>query len=212
MTTFSALLALYGGTPPVTGGFPSQRPVTRSFGVFFDVRLNKWVSILKTLVIWDAMALIVMCWCDILHTGLSTSTVHPHRRVFIHRTRRKKMPNIITIMRSMSYVIWGHCDTRISSETHATEISQNCICPLDFYQLSSPFENKMCQLGHCQIVQDAGDTADDYSWEHVLFERASIERRLFLELNNYELTYLRILRKRWNLSFIIFDNLFNDKF
>ena len=37
----SALLDLYEGNPPVTGGFPLQRPVTRSFGVFFDRRLNK---------------------------------------------------------------------------------------------------------------------------------------------------------------------------
>ena len=29
-------------TGPVTGEFPSQRPVTRSFAVFFDLRLNKW--------------------------------------------------------------------------------------------------------------------------------------------------------------------------
>ena len=29
------------GNPPVTGGFPSQRPVTRSFDIFFDPRLNK---------------------------------------------------------------------------------------------------------------------------------------------------------------------------
>ena len=29
------------GEPPVTGGFPSQKPVTRSFGVFFDLRPNK---------------------------------------------------------------------------------------------------------------------------------------------------------------------------
>ena len=36
-----ALLALCEGNQPVTGGFPSQRPVTRSFEVFFDVRLNK---------------------------------------------------------------------------------------------------------------------------------------------------------------------------
>ena len=28
----------------VTGGFSSQRPVTRSFDVFFDVRLNNWLS------------------------------------------------------------------------------------------------------------------------------------------------------------------------
>ena len=33
---FSALLALCVGNSPVTGEFPSQRPVTRSFDVFFD--------------------------------------------------------------------------------------------------------------------------------------------------------------------------------
>ena len=32
------------GNPPVTGGFPSQRPVTRSFDVFFDLRLFKRLS------------------------------------------------------------------------------------------------------------------------------------------------------------------------
>ena len=44
METFSAFLVLCGGNPPVTGGFPSQRPVTRSFGVFFDLSLNKRLS------------------------------------------------------------------------------------------------------------------------------------------------------------------------
>ena len=39
----SVLLALYAGNSPVTGEFPSQRPVTRSF-VFFDLRLNKRLS------------------------------------------------------------------------------------------------------------------------------------------------------------------------
>ena len=32
---------LCAGNSPVTGEFPSQRPVTRSFDVFFDLRLNK---------------------------------------------------------------------------------------------------------------------------------------------------------------------------
>ena len=41
METFSTLLALCAGNPPVTSGFPLQRPVTRSFDVFFDLRLNK---------------------------------------------------------------------------------------------------------------------------------------------------------------------------
>ena len=44
METFSALLALCEGNPPVTGGFPSQRPVTRNFDVFVDLRLNKRLS------------------------------------------------------------------------------------------------------------------------------------------------------------------------
>ena len=32
------------GNSPFPGEFPSQRPVTRSFDVFFDLRLNKWLS------------------------------------------------------------------------------------------------------------------------------------------------------------------------
>ena len=32
------------GNSPVPGEFPAQRPVTRSFDVFFDLRLNKWLS------------------------------------------------------------------------------------------------------------------------------------------------------------------------
>ena len=38
---FSALLALCAGNSPVNGEFPSQRPVTQSFDVSFDLRLNK---------------------------------------------------------------------------------------------------------------------------------------------------------------------------
>ena len=41
METFSALLAFCAGKSPVTGKFPSQRPVTRSFDVSFDLCLNK---------------------------------------------------------------------------------------------------------------------------------------------------------------------------
>ena len=44
METFSALLAICAGNLPVPGEFPTQRPVTRSFDVFFDLRLNKRLS------------------------------------------------------------------------------------------------------------------------------------------------------------------------
>ena len=39
--TLSAWLALCEGNPPVTGGFPSQRPSTAGLDVFFEVNLNK---------------------------------------------------------------------------------------------------------------------------------------------------------------------------
>ena len=41
METFSALLAIFAGNSPVPGEFPTKRPVTRCFDVFFDLRLNK---------------------------------------------------------------------------------------------------------------------------------------------------------------------------
>ena len=44
METFSALLANCAGNSPVTGEFPAQRPVTRSFDIFIDLRLNTRLS------------------------------------------------------------------------------------------------------------------------------------------------------------------------
>ena len=40
METFSVLLEVCAGNLPVTGEFPPQRPVTRSFDVFYDLRLK----------------------------------------------------------------------------------------------------------------------------------------------------------------------------
>ena len=44
METVSALLGICVGNSPVPGEFPAQRPVARSFDVFFDLRLNKRLS------------------------------------------------------------------------------------------------------------------------------------------------------------------------
>ena len=44
METFAALLAICAGNSPVPGEFLAQRPMTRSFDVFFDLRLNKRLS------------------------------------------------------------------------------------------------------------------------------------------------------------------------
>ena len=41
METVSVLMAIFAGYSPVTGEFPAERPATRSFDVFFDLRPNK---------------------------------------------------------------------------------------------------------------------------------------------------------------------------
>ena len=56
METFHMLLALCEWNSPVTGEFPSQRPVTQSFDGFFDLRLEYTIV---RLVIWDAIELIM---------------------------------------------------------------------------------------------------------------------------------------------------------
>ena len=42
--SISALLLFCAGNSPVTDLIPSQRPLMCSFDVFFDLRLNEWLS------------------------------------------------------------------------------------------------------------------------------------------------------------------------
>ena len=52
METFSALLALCTGNATVTSEFLSQRPVTQSFGVFFDLRLQPRIGLTHFDTLW----------------------------------------------------------------------------------------------------------------------------------------------------------------
>ena len=70
METFSALLALCAGNSLVTGEFPTQRSVTRSFDVFFDLRLNKWLN--KRSWVWWFETLSCSLWRHCNGKGLST--------------------------------------------------------------------------------------------------------------------------------------------
>ena len=71
METFSALLAICAVNSPVPGEFTTQRPVTRSFDVFFDLRLNKrlskqsWGWWLETLScsLWVIVMSVSLTWC-----------------------------------------------------------------------------------------------------------------------------------------------------
>ena len=53
---FCAFLELCSGNSPVTGEFSTKRPETRSFDIFFDLRMNKRLNKKSRAVIWDAIA------------------------------------------------------------------------------------------------------------------------------------------------------------
>ena len=78
METFSALLAIWAGNSPVPGEFPAQRPVTRSFDVFFDLRLNKRLSKQS----WDWWFETLSCplWRHWNEVELFLLLIHPYYR------------------------------------------------------------------------------------------------------------------------------------
>ena len=80
----SALLALCAGKSTVTGEFPAQRPVTRSFDVLFDLRLNNQLS--KQSWGWWFEAPSCLFWrhCDDYSI---TATGNEHKCVLIHLAR-----------------------------------------------------------------------------------------------------------------------------
>ena len=65
MEAFSASLVLCNGNPPMTGGFPSERPVTQSFDVFFDLRLNKRLSKHSRRWWFEAPSTSLLCHCNV---------------------------------------------------------------------------------------------------------------------------------------------------
>ena len=81
MEAFSALLVLCAGNSPITGEYPSQRPVTRSFDVYFYLRLNKRLS--KQSWVWWFETPLRSLWC---HCNDYTANGPGNRRVGVHVT------------------------------------------------------------------------------------------------------------------------------
>ena len=82
METFSALLALCAGNSSVTGEFPAQRPVTRNFGVLFDLRLDKRLS--KESWVWCLGRPSRLSW---RHCNVLTCDDDTHREPFLGHRR-----------------------------------------------------------------------------------------------------------------------------
>ena len=77
METFSALLVLCAGNSTVTGEFPAQSPVTRSFGVFFDLRLNKRLSKQSWGWWFETLSRRLWCHCNVFSHTSTLNIISP---------------------------------------------------------------------------------------------------------------------------------------
>ena len=66
METFSASLAICAGNSPVAREFPTQRPLTRSFDVFFDLRLNKRLNKQSWGWLFETLSRPFWCHCNVI--------------------------------------------------------------------------------------------------------------------------------------------------
>ena len=110
---FCALLALCAGNSSVSGEFPSQRPLTRSFGVFFDLRLNKRLS--KQSWGWWFETPSHRLW---RHCNVNASSTGPFRKNFnetcfkIQYISYRKM-HVKSCMQNGRHVVWARCANEI---------------------------------------------------------------------------------------------------
>ena len=75
METFSTLLAFCAGNSPVTGEFSAQRPVMRSFDVFFDLSLNQLLSQQWRRRWFEMPSLSLWCHCNGVMVGSGSVAV-----------------------------------------------------------------------------------------------------------------------------------------
>ena len=83
METFSTLLALCAGNSPVTGEFPSQRPVMQNFVVFFELRLNTRLSKQSGHRWFETQSHSLWCHCNGCVVKMLTDRVHVVRIISI---------------------------------------------------------------------------------------------------------------------------------
>ena len=126
MKLFSALLAICAGNSPIAGEFPRQRPVTRSFDVFFDLRLNNRLS--KQSWGWWFETLSRPLWrhCNAL-TSQVDSWMHFHVGCACNKTGISQMSNTAWFIPRHLFCIgelWQEC-------LHHNDVTSNgswCMC------------------------------------------------------------------------------------
>ena len=110
METFSALLAICAGNSPVSGEFPTQRPVTRSCDVFFDLRLNKGLS--KQSGGWWFETLSRPLWrhCNVAHQ------IYVYKKMFPIHPQWQTQWSLLTVL--YDFVIFSYmCTPKMCAQT-----------------------------------------------------------------------------------------------
>ena len=131
METFSALLVLCAGN---TGEFPSQRPVTRSFDLFFDLSLNKRLSEQSRRRWFEMPSYPLWSHCNVADTPISKQqiTMTPQERHGISDHRQhsgNSKPGETVEQRVVLAVIWDtvtvmghHCIISMAKYAQVTYI------------------------------------------------------------------------------------------
>ena len=141
METFSALRAICAGYSLVSGEFPAQRPVTRSFYVFFDLRLNKrlkkqsrgwWFETLSHPLWRQCNAIGIFCFIAELEGGrrMAVSFHTPVRWSVTHLLKRKDHFDEV-----IGYTENCQCDKLYAAASGASFVSKWIACNVDNFDL-----------------------------------------------------------------------------
>ena len=105
METFSAVTGPLWGNSPVIGEFPSQKPVTRSFDVFFDLRLNRRLS--KQSWDWWFETPSGSLWRHCNEKNCQKKSSHPMRGI------RPSVGQWETALLEILKSYWAHCHAKV---------------------------------------------------------------------------------------------------
>ena len=156
MEIFSALLAICAGNSPVPGEFYTQRPVKRSFDVFFDLRLNKRLS--KQSWGWWLETLSRPLW---RHRNEYSSTTATINLAWPIRFLKKEWCQ----MRSDQWLS-ANCSYSIAN---ALELLQSCIKPTEYCQRWEGGGRGYCHIGHPSNILLKRKTRANLFVYHMLF-------------------------------------------
>ena len=111
----SALLALCEGNSPITGECPSQKPATRSFDVFVDLRLNKRLS--KKLWGWGFETLSRSLWrhCNEMPSPVKMKAIYWKCMVYLQQYTNHHLKSVTYTGRIWFFIMLGNPMFSISS-------------------------------------------------------------------------------------------------